>query len=269
MISGTTLTDIDGATIGHVIVFDEITALIKGQRDAAWSEIARRLAHEIKNPLTPIQLAAERLRHKYLTSMDKSSSDTLDRMTNTIVQQVETMKEMVNNFSDYARSPEFSPNEIKIEPLIHEAIDLFGNLDYGNKIETDIDDNLPTIIGDEKKLRQVFNNLLVNAVDANSLNNDNYLKVSATKVSNNDNDMIEIRITDNGPGIDDGIANKIFEPYITNKQKGTGLGLAIVKRIIDEHKGQVWLENNDHKGACAVIRLPVESSITYSRTRAV
>ena len=109
MINGATLLGSDGLASGYVIVFDEITALIRGQRDAAWSEMARRLAHEIKNPLTPIQLAAERLRHKYLSSMNAADADMLDRMTNTIIQQVDTMKEMVNSFSDYARSPEFNP----------------------------------------------------------------------------------------------------------------------------------------------------------------
>lgn len=260
MISGATLTGNDGSAAGNVIVFDEITALIKGQRDAAWSEMARRLAHEIKNPLTPIQLAAERLRHKYLVSMDAAEADTLDRMTNTIVQQVDTMKDMVNSFSDYARSPEFDPREIKIERLLQEVLDLFSNMDYGEHIVTEIEPSLPTIIGDEKKLRQVFNNLLANAVDANTMSNDNHLKISANRVDIDGNNMIEIRVIDSGPGIDNEVVNKLFEPYMTTKQKGTGLGLAIVKRIIDEHEGHVWLENNqDQRGACAVIRLPIRS----------
>ncbi len=261
IINGATLTDVDGLISGHVIVFDEITALIQGQRDAAWSEMARRLAHEIKNPLTPIQLAAERLRHKYLDKMDSADADMLDRMTNTIIQQVETMKDMVNDFSDYARSPEFNPEEIRIEHLIQQGLDLFTNTDDGNKIETEIDTNLPVIIGDEKKLRQVFNNLLTNAIDANTANDDNYLKISAKKLNTDGNEMLEIRIIDSGSGIDEMVINNIFEPYITTKQKGTGLGLAIVKKIIDEHSGSVWMENNkDQKGACAVIRLPISVS---------
>jgi two-component system, NtrC family, nitrogen regulation sensor histidine kinase NtrY len=258
IINGATLTGPDGTTSGHVIVFDEITALIQGQRDAAWSEMARRLAHEIKNPLTPIQLAAERLRHKYLAKMDADDADMLDRMTNTIIQQVETMKDMVNSFSDYARSPEYNPEEIHIEHLIQEGVDLFTNIDDGNKIELDIESNLPTIIGDEKKLRQVFNNLLTNAIDANTASDDNHLKICAKKMDVDGNEMLEIRIMDSGSGIDTLVINNLFEPYITTKQKGTGLGLAIVKKIIDEHMGTVWLENNkEQKGACAVIRLPV------------
>ena len=257
MINGATLIGTDGLTSGYVIVFDEITALIRGQRDAAWSEMARRLAHEIKNPLTPIQLAAERLRHKYLSSMNAADADMLDRMTNTIIQQVDTMKEMVNSFSDYARSPEFNPEEIRLEHLILEGRDLFSNMDNENEIEVDIDPNLPLIIGDEKKLRQVFNNLLTNAIDANAMGEENQLTISAKAINIDNHHMVEIRVKDNGPGIEAQVANKLFEPYITTKQKGTGLGLAIVKKIIDEHSGTVWLENNnDNNGACAVVRLP-------------
>ena len=262
IINGATLIESDGSSSGHVIVFDEITALIQGQRDAAWSEMARRLAHEIKNPLTPIQLAAERLRHKYLAKMDTDDADMLDRMTNTIIQQVETMKDMVNSFSDYARSPEYNPEEIELEHLIQEGADLFANLDGNNEIEIDIDADLPTIMGDEKKLRQVFNNLLANAIDANSASEDNYLKISAKKIETDGDEILEIRIIDGGKGIDTSVTDNLFDPYITTKQKGTGLGLAIVKKIIDEHMGSVWLENNkEQKGACAVIRLPIKLSI--------
>jgi len=257
MINGATLVGTDGLTSGYVIVFDEITALIRGQRDAAWSEMARRLAHEIKNPLTPIQLAAERLRHKYLSSMNATDAEMMDRMTNTIIQQVDTMKEMVNSFSDYARSPEFNPEEIKLEHLIQEGRDLFSNTENNNEIEVDIEPNLPMIMGDEKKLRQVFNNLLTNAIDANAMGKENHLIISAKGISFDNNHMVEIRVKDNGPGLDTQVVNKLFEPYITTKLKGTGLGLAIVKKIIDEHSGTVWLENNnDNNGACAVVRLP-------------
>ncbi len=271
MINGATLLGSDGLASGYVIVFDEITALIRGQRDAAWSEMARRLAHEIKNPLTPIQLAAERLRHKYLSSMNSADADMLDRMTNTIIQQVDTMKEMVNSFSDYARSPEFNPEEIKLEHLIQEGRDLFSTMDNENEIEVDIEANLPLIVGDEKKLRQVFNNILTNAIDANAMGEENHLIISAKGINIDSKHMVEIRVKDNGPGIDTQVVNKLFEPYITTKQKGTGLGLAIVKKIIDEHSGTVWLENNnDQNGACAVVRLPaLNQSIQTTKTQIV
>ena len=258
LINGTVLTSSDNSKIKHIVVFDEITALIQGQRDAAWSEVARRLAHEIKNPLTPIKLAAERLRSKYLSSLDANNVETLDRMTNTIIQQVETMKDMVNDFSDYARPAEFKEEEIEIINLLQEGVDLFSNMNCGNKIEMDIKTNLPKIHGDEKKLRRVLNNVLANAVDANSIGDHNLLKISAKTVNIEDNEIIEIRVIDSGPGIDPLVENNLLEPYITTKEKGTGLGLAIVKKIIDEHSGTFWLENNkEEDGACAVIRLPV------------
>jgi len=260
MINGSILTGPNNSVSKHIIVFDEITALVQGQRDAVWSEIARRLAHEIKNPLTPIQLAAERLRNKYLLSLDPNNVEMLDRMTNTIIQQVETMKVMVNDFSDYARSSDSKKEEIEIVHLLQEGVDLFGNMDHGSKIEIDIKTSLPKIQGDEKKLRQVLNNLLTNAVDANEMGDDNSLKISAKVLDIEDNEIIEIRIMDSGAGIDPLVENNLLEPYITTKEKGTGLGLAIVKKIIDEHSGTFWLENNTKQnGACAVIRLPIYS----------
>ncbi|MAJ91173.1 MAG: two-component sensor histidine kinase [Legionellales bacterium] len=258
ILNGSVLTNTDNTISKYIVVFDEITALIKGQRDAAWSEIARRLAHEIKNPLTPIQLAAERLRSKYLENLDENNVEMLDRMTNTIINQVETMKGMVNDFSDYAQLEKFKGEKIEILVLIQEGVDLFSNMNSENKIEMEIETNLPKIHGDEKKLRRVLNNLLTNAVDANEMSGNNSLKVSAKTINIKDNDEIEIRIVDSGPGIDPSVENNLLEPYITTKEKGTGLGLAIVKKIIDEHSGAFWLENNNTKsGASAVIRLPV------------
>ncbi len=259
MLNGSTLTNTDNKITKYIIVFDEITALIQGQRDAAWSEVARRLAHEIKNPLTPIQLAAERLRNKYLENPESNNTEMLDRMTNTIIHQVETMKDMVNDFSEYAQSEKFKEEKIEISVLLQEGIDLFSNINSDNKIEIDIEKNLPKIHGDEKKLRRVINNLLANAVDANEIGKNNLLKVSAKTVNIEDNEEIEIRIIDSGPGIDPSVEKNLLEPYITTKEKGTGLGLAIVKKIIDEHSGTFWLENNKDKiGACAVIKLPLK-----------
>ena len=260
MINGSILMDSNNLVSKYIIVFDEITALVEGQRDAVWSEIARRLAHEIKNPLTPIQLATERLRNKYLSSSDSNNVEMLDRMTNTIIQQVETMKVMLNDFSDYARSSDSKKEEIEIERLLQEGVDLFGNMNHGSKININIEKNLPKIHGDEKKLRRVLNNLLTNAVDANAMGLDNSLKISAKVLNIEDNKIIEIRIMDSGPGIDPLVENDLLEPYVTTKEKGTGLGLAIVKKIIDEHSGTFWLENNrEENGACAVIRLPVNN----------
>jgi nitrogen fixation/metabolism regulation signal transduction histidine kinase len=220
--------------------------------------MARHLAHEIKNPLTPIQLAAERLRHKYLHSMDNKDAEILDRLTNTIVQQVDTMKDMVNSFSDYARTPEISPESIDLHSLIEEVLDLYRNLDKKTRIELQFETDIPKVNGDPKRLRQVLNNLLHNAFEANESIPDSQLCVSTRIINDRDSDYVELRIKDSGPGIDEDIIGRIFDPYVTTKIKGTGLGLAIVKKILDEHGGRVWLENNKpDPGTCAVIHLPV------------
>ena len=258
MCSGTTLPGTHGMQYGHVIVIDNITDLIQGQRNAALSEIARRLAHEIKNPLTPIQLATERLRHKYLRGMQLSDTDTFDRLTNTIIQQVETMKDMVNSFSDFSRTPEISLEPADLNGLINEVLDLYANLNRDAEIVTDLDKNLPVALVDKGRMRQVFNNLLRNAFDACDKCTIFRLEINSRCITENNQRFIEIRIKDSGTGVDEGIMQSMFEPYTTTKTKGTGLGLAIVKRIVEEHKGRVWLENNPTRiGACAIVRLPV------------
>ncbi|RKZ71370.1 MAG: two-component sensor histidine kinase [Gammaproteobacteria bacterium] len=258
MCSGTPHSITQDENEGYIIVFDDITELLQGQKNAAWSEMARRLAHEIKNPLTPIQLAAERLRHKYLHTMDQKDADTLDRLTNTIVQQVETMKDMVNTFSDYARPPETKTQAMDINTLIKEVLDLFTNLDQKTEIELNLETHLPMVNADVSRLRQVFNNLLKNAFDACEEITDSTLTITSQCISTAGTEYVEILISDSGPGISEDIMEHIFEPYVTTKTKGTGLGLAIVKKIIEEHNGVVWLENNKNKaGVSAIIRLPI------------
>ncbi len=262
MCSGTSLLlSTEGKDKVYVIVFDDITVLVQGQRDAAWSEMARRLAHEIKNPLTPIKLAAERLRHKYLHTMEQDHADTLDRLTNTIVQQVETMKDMVNTFAEYARAPVTTPEFININMLIQEVVDLYSTLDAQIEIDMQLAADIPNIKADPGRLRQVFNNLLNNAFDAITDRPDMRLAISTQHIAETGVDFIEIRFRDAGTGITEDIIGNIFEPYVTTKKKGTGLGLAIVKKIIEEHGGIVWMENNTNgSGACAVIRLPMAST---------
>ena len=258
MCSGTPHSLTQNENEGYIIVFDDITELIQGQKNAAWSEMARRLAHEIKNPLTPIQLAAERLRHKYLHTMDPADADILDRLTNTIVQQVDTMKDMVNTFSDYARTPEIKARAMDINALINEVLDLFTSLEQKTEIKLNLEPDLPLVNADVSRLRQVFNNLLKNAFDACEDNNNSVLNISSQRISKASTEYVEILIKDSGSGIESDIMAHIFEPYVTTKTKGTGLGLAIVKKIIEEHNGVVWLENNqDNPGVSAIIRLPI------------
>jgi len=267
MCSGTVLSLTGNKEVAnvHVIVFDDITALIQGQKNAAWSEMARRLAHEIKNPLTPIQLAAERLRLKYIDTINPAQSEMLDRLTNTIIQQVETMKDMVNTFSEYAHTPKISQKYIDLNRLIQEVVDLYSTLmNMDRPVEMDLAGNLPLIKADAGRLRRVFNNLLHNAFDATAGNMHTIIKVKTDFVSNHGLDFVEIRIKDSGPGIPADLIDRIFEPYVTSKPKGTGLGLAIVQKIIEEHGGIVWLENNDDgPGACAIIRLPIVTTMHH------
>ncbi len=258
MCSGTSLslTGMEDSRV-HVVVFDDITAIIQGQKDAAWSEVARRLAHEIKNPLTPIQLAAERLRMKLSKNMKPSQTSAMDKLTHTIIQQVETMKDMVNTFAEYARTPGSPHKSLDLNRLIQEVVDLYNTLDSKITIELNLANDLPNIKGDIGRIRRVFNNLFNNALEATAPGSDSKLSISTEYISDQGLDFVEIRIKDCGMGISKEILDNIFEPYVTTKPKGTGLGLAIVKKIIEEHGGIVWLENNtDSTGACAIIRLP-------------
>ena len=242
---------------GHVIVFDDVTALIQGQKDAAWSEVARRLAHEIKNPLTPIQLSAERLRQKYLAKMSPSDAETLDRLTNTIVQQVDTMKDMVNTFSDYARPPQIKPEPLNINPMIEEVSTLYQQMDDKVVVDLQLDKHLPLIEADHNRLRQILNNVLKNAIEATGNEEKPEIQVITKTIHASGRELVEIKILDNGPGFPEDLLTDIFEPYVTTKARGTGLGLAIVKKIVEEHGGIVWVENNQDKGGMVVIRLPI------------
>jgi PAS domain S-box-containing protein len=245
---GAKLPDLDGQGIGHLIVFDDITQLLQAQRDAAWSEVARRLAHEIKNPLTPIRLSAERLRHKYLADFSEKDAQTFERMTHTIIQQVDAMKEMVDAFSEYARTPQMVIKPLALEKLVNEVLDL-----YPSKI---IERNLKPvqIEADAGRLRQVLHNVLKNAIEANS--NDPHIIVSISTHEENEIRFVELKIQDNGHGVSEEVLGRIFEPYVTTKTKGTGLGLAIVKKIVEEHGGIIWMENNPDGGASVIIKLP-------------
>ena len=253
---GTTLASADHAFAGHIIVFDDVTELVQAQRDAAWSEVARRLAHEIKNPLTPIQLSAERLRHKYLPSMTEREGDALDRLTRTIVQQVESMKEMVNAFSNYARSPTLQLQALDLNSLIFDVIELYrGDEDHAT-IEAQLADNLAPVQADAARIRQILHNLIKNALEASGDSpNTSVLVATATVIEDNQR-FVEVRIVDQGGGFPEEIIDRIFEPYVTTKPKGTGLGLAIVKKLTEEQSGTVWIENNATRGASVFLRFP-------------
>ncbi|HEX7237362.1 MAG TPA: ATP-binding protein [Gammaproteobacteria bacterium] len=241
---------------GYAIVFDDITALLQAQRDAAWGEVARRLAHEIKNPLTPIQLSAERLRRKYLKP-EGGEAELLDRATHTIIQQVEAMKQMVNAFSEYARTPRMEVSRFDVNALIRELCDLYAHQEKPLAIKLALANDLPQIEADAGRLRQVLHNLLRNSLEAMEHQEEARVDISTRRVAGPDTDFVEIKVADNGPGFLRDIVHQAFEPYVTSKPKGTGLGLAIVKKLIEEHGGEIRARNREQGGAEISILIPM------------
>ncbi|HVN34611.1 MAG TPA: ATP-binding protein [Casimicrobiaceae bacterium] len=236
---------------GYVVVFDDVTELAQAQRDAAWGEVARRLAHEIKNPLTPIQLSAERLEHKLAANLDGAARDTLTRGTQTIIAQVAAMKHMVDDFAIYARQPRPGTMQpVAIGTLLQDVLALYENL------RPYISLNLPAepavVLGEPTRLRQVFHNLLQNAIDAQVESTEPRYDIDLETRD----DEIVLAFADAGPGFPDTVLHRAFEPYVTTKAKGTGLGLAIVKKIVDEHHGRVDLANRAPRGARVTLIFP-------------
>lgn len=255
---------------GYVVVFDDVTAVLQAQRDAAWGEVARRLAHEIKNPLTPIQLSAERLRRRYLETMDADEAELLERATRTIVQQVESMKDMVDAFRDYARAPDIDVQSFDLNRLIVEITDLYRSQDLNVRINLDLAEDLGPIDADSGRLRQILHNLLRNAIEALSGRDTPAVTVRTRAISERGHALAQLRVEDNGPGFDDAIMESLFDPYVTSKPKGTGLGLAIVKKLVEEHAGQLRAGNADEGGAYVNIVLPMnEESRSVMMPRAM
>jgi PAS domain S-box-containing protein len=246
----------DGEAGGFVIVFDDITALLAAQREAAWGEVARRLAHEIKNPLTPIQLSAERLRRKLLPGMSREDGELLERSTHTIVQQVDAMKQMVNAFSEYARAPDMRIARFSLNQLVSEVAELYRLQDPAAEIKLDLDPTLAEIEADRGRVRQILGNLITNAIEALTGVNDGRVEI-ATRQQRGEAASALISVSDNGPGFRKEILGRLFDPYVTGKPRGTGLGLAIVKRIVEEHGGRIEAENRPEGGARIVVSLPL------------
>ena len=239
---------------GHVLVFDDVTELVRAQRDAAWGEVARRLAHEIKNPLTPIQLAAERLRRKYLAKMSAEEGDVLNRATSTIVQQVDALKAMVNEFSDYARPCKLDPRPMSLDRFVGDVMALYE----GPQSRVRYSPGAPgaLIEGDPVRLRQVLHNLIKNGQEA-LLEDRGEVHVRTDTVERGGRELAQICVEDDGSGFAPEIIDQMFEPYVTSKQKGTGLGLAIVKRIVGEHGGNIRADNRPGGGARVTVSLPL------------
>jgi nitrogen fixation/metabolism regulation signal transduction histidine kinase len=241
---------------GVVAVFDDTTVIDRARRDAAWAEVARRLAHEIKNPLTPIQLAAERLRRRVLPKLGPEDAEVLDRATHTIVAQVDALKTMVNSFGDYARPPTLQLATTDINALAGEVLDLYES-DARLQLRRRFDPALPALSADTGRLRQVLHNLLKNAIEATAEHSVAVIELDTARRREGARDGIELAVSDNGPGLPQGFDEQWFEPYRTTKLKGTGLGLAIVAKIAQEHGGRLSATTRPEGGARFAFWLPV------------
>jgi nitrogen fixation/metabolism regulation signal transduction histidine kinase len=240
---------------GYVLVFDDITQLIHAQRATAWAEVARRLAHEIKNPLTPIQLSAERLQMKLAERLRPEDAQALRRGTETIVNQVRAMKAMVDDFREYARLPAPELARLDINALVTEVLSLYES--SGVPIARRLAERLPAVWADSAQIRQVIHNLVQNAQDALENARSRGAAPAIEVRTELAGDRVRLAVSDNGGGFPEELMARIFEPYVTTKQRGTGLGLAIVKKIVDEHHGSVAIENRPSRGASVSILLPL------------
>jgi nitrogen fixation/metabolism regulation signal transduction histidine kinase len=252
--------------VGYIIVFDDITALLQAQRDAAWGEVARRLAHEIKNPLTPIRLSAERMRKRFLASMIPEDAEVMERSTRTIVQQVETMQQMVNAFSEYARAPEMQITRFPLNGLVGEVADLYRSLDRRADIRLELDQRIGSIEADRGRVRQLLNNLVTNALEALESTAQPRLEIVTRLEHAADAAYAVVMVSDNGPGFQRELLSRVFDPYVTSKSKGTGLGLAIVKKIVEEHGGRIEADNRPEGGARVRVVLPMKDSTRSAAT---
>lgn len=255
--------------LGFVVIFDDITRILAAQRAVAWGEVARRLAHEIKNPLTPIRLAAERLEMKLSGKLDEKNEALLHRTTGTIVTQVDALKQMVNDFRDFAKLPEAVLSPLNLNAFLEELAEFYHSA--GTPLQLHCEGTLPPVNGDANQLRQLFHNLVSNAVEAIGHSNPHpFIGLTAVPQTQNGSVTgVRITLTDNGEGFPPSVLTKAFEPYVTTKPTGTGLGLPMVKKIVDEHHGRISLDNRTELngnivGAQITLVLPVARRILDS-----
>lgn len=254
----------------RLIVFDDITDVVSAQRSVAWAEVARRLAHEIKNPLTPIQLSAERLQHKLEAKLTGTDQQMLVRSVGTIVAQVQSMKTLVNEFRDYARLPAAKLLPLDLNALVTEVLGLYAGQQESGRLQAHLAPDLPLLTGDASQLRQVIHNLVQNALDAVNELTDGQVTISteAARADDGAARAIRLKVVDNGPGFSEKILKRAFEPYVTTKARGTGLGLAVVKKIVEEHGAKIRLNNlsdETQETAHGPTRTGAQVSISFSR----
>jgi len=241
---------------------DEISLLVSSfmhaQKEAAWSDVARRMAHEINNPLTPIQLSAERIRNRYLSKLGKEDQAFLSNSTRTIINQVEVLRDMVNAFGEFAKDPQLKFERFDFNQLLMESVELFEEEKNVKYFTVLLDERITFIEGDIKRVRQILNNVFKNAIDATKDCSNPQITVTSKLLTDERKGYFELKIIDNGHGFDPTFLQDAFQPYVTTKSKGTGLGLAIVKKLVQEHFGFIAAENNPDQGACLTILLPTK-----------
>ena len=241
---------------------DEISLLVSSfmhaQKEAAWSDVARRMAHEINNPLTPIQLSAERIRNRYLSKLGKEDQAFLSSSTRTIINQVEVLRDMVNAFGEFAKDPQLKFERFDFNQLLMESVDLFEEEKNVKYFTVLLDERITFVEGDVKRVRQILNNVFKNAIDATKDCSNPQITVTSKLLTDERKGYFELKIIDNGHGFDPTFLQDAFQPYVTTKSKGTGLGLAIVKKLVQEHFGFIAAENNPDQGACLTILLPTK-----------
>jgi two-component system nitrogen regulation sensor histidine kinase NtrY len=243
--------------IGMVLVFDDLTQLQRMQRMAAWREVARRIAHEVKNPLTPIQLSAQRLRRRYLEKLG-DDAEVFDECTRVIINEVDVMKRLVNEFSAFAKMPTSMPAPQDLNKVVTDAVGLYRQAHQNMEYVLDLDDGLPKVDIDSSQMNRAITNLLENATTAVLENDSPTKKVTIRTSYDEEVHIAKLDIIDTGPGIPKNVKERMFEPYFSTKRGGTGLGLAIVNRIISDHNGFIRVRDNEPSGTIFGIELPVK-----------
>ena len=242
---------------GTVIIFDDVTMLNQAQREAAWAEVARRLAHEVKNPLTPIRLSAERLRMKLMSKLDSKDGDMLERATGTIVSQVEALRKLVDAFGDYAQGPQLERLPLALDELINDVVALYQHEDQRVQFQLKLIAGPPGLMADSVQIRQLLHNLVANSSEAVAREEKALVNIRTRLITQAGKRWLEMELTDRGPGYPQAVLEKPFEPYVTFKTNGSGLGLAICRKIVTEHDGRISIYNPTAGGACTTIILPI------------
>jgi PAS domain S-box-containing protein len=259
LIRGSRLPSAAEEDVGHVVVFDDVTILNQAQRDAAWAEVARRLAHEVKNPLTPIRLAAERLRMKLTDKLEAGDGKILDRASSTIITQVDALRDLVDAFGDYASEPDLNRTELALDRLVEDVVALYQEGDPGLRMALDLCPGPLGLEADSGQIRQLLHNLIRNAREAIGPDDQARVAITTREVEQDGQSWLQLEIRDRGPGYPATVLEKPFEPYVTHKKQGSGLGLAICRKIVADHDGRIAISNAEEGGAKATILLPLKA----------